>query len=98
MDSVHGYDIFSIINSVKIRVDYCPVHEFCRFYRAYVHWLCEDSWVDMISSDYNGGYLHIILLTKWYQSVAITSRWQLRPYLWTVETQQTKSMVGFYGY
>jgi hypothetical protein len=36
LDSVQGFDIVSIINSVKIRVDYCPVHEFCRFYRASV--------------------------------------------------------------
>ena len=80
-----------------IGVGYCPVHELCQFYRVSVHWLCEYFWVDMISSDYNGNYLHIVLLTKWYQSVAITSRWQLWPYLWTVETQRTKSMVGFYA-
>jgi hypothetical protein len=36
LDSVQGYDIVSIINSVKICVDYCPVHGFCRFYRASV--------------------------------------------------------------
>jgi hypothetical protein len=36
LDSVQGFDIVSIINSIKICVDYCPVHEFCRFYRASV--------------------------------------------------------------
>ena len=31
----------------------------------------KDFWVDMISSDYNGSYLPIVLLTKWYQSVVM---------------------------
>jgi hypothetical protein len=29
LDSVQSYDIVSIINSVKICDDYCPVHGFC---------------------------------------------------------------------
>jgi hypothetical protein len=37
LDSVQGFDTISIINSIKIRVDYCPVHDFCRFYRISVH-------------------------------------------------------------
>ena len=54
----------------------------------------------MISSDYNWSNLHIVLLTEWYQSVVmtITSRWQLRPYLWTVSNSANVSMAGFYGY
>jgi hypothetical protein len=36
LDSVQGFDFISIINSMKIRIDYCPVHESYRFYRASV--------------------------------------------------------------
>ena len=93
-----GLRFVSIINSVKICVDYCPVHGFCWFYHTPVCWLCGDqtwkslgrySW-SMISFDYNWNNLHIVHLTEWYQSfvMTITSQWWLWPlfrsYLWTV--------------
>ena len=89
LDSVQDFDIVSIINSIKICVDYCPVHEFCRFYCASVHWLCGDqTWIflsryswSMISSDWYGIYLHIVILTRWYQSAVmiIIGQWSLQP-------------------
>jgi hypothetical protein len=36
LDSVQGFDFTSIINSVKIRIDYYPIYESYRFYRASV--------------------------------------------------------------
>ena len=36
LDSVQDFDTISIINLIKVCVDYCPVHEFCQFYRASV--------------------------------------------------------------
>ena len=36
LDSVQGFGFISIINSMKIRIDYCLVHESCQFYRASV--------------------------------------------------------------
>ena len=71
-----GLRFVSIINSVKICVDYCPVYGFCWFYHAPVCWLCDDQSrkslgrysLSMISFYYNWNNLPIVAL-DWMISI-----------------------------
>ena len=69
---------------MKIDLDYCSIHESVDFIMLLSIDCVKILEVDMLSSDYNGGCLCIIILIKGYQFVTMTSRWQLWQYLWTV--------------